>query len=66
MIIDSIVRIVTGFFILISLALGVPASPVFISAKFLWCMAFAGAALLQSGFTGFCILEIMLKKMLGK
>ncbi|KTD04784.1 DUF2892 domain-containing protein [Fluoribacter gormanii] len=60
--IERIIRIVAGFFILISLSLGVPASPVFISSKFLWFTAFVGANLLQSGFTQFCPLEMILKK----
>ncbi|PWY55431.1 DUF2892 domain-containing protein [Legionella qingyii] len=60
--IERIIRIVAGFFILISLSLGVPASPVYISSKFLWFTAFVGANLLQSGFTQFCPLEMILKK----
>ncbi|WP_131795469.1 YgaP family membrane protein [Fluoribacter gormanii] len=62
--IERIIRIVAGFFILISLSLGVPASPVFISSKFLWFTAFVGANLLQSGFTQFCPLEMILKKLI--
>ena len=57
-----IVRIVAGFFILISLALGVEASPLFHNPNCLWFTAFVGAHLFQSGFTQFCPLEILLKK----
>ncbi len=59
---ERIVRIVAGTFILVSLALGVEASPLFHSAYWLWFTAFVGANLLQSGFTRFCPLEIFLKK----
>ena len=49
-------------FVLVSLALGVQASPLFHSANWLWFTAFVGANLFQSGFTGFCPLEIVLRK----
>ncbi len=58
-----IVRIVAGFFVLLSLALGVPASPLFVNANWLWFTAFVGANLFQSGFTQFCPLEVFLKKL---
>jgi len=65
MTIERIIRIVAGAFVLISLALGVSTSPVFISINFLWFTVFVGANLFQSGFTGFCPLEMMLKKFIG-
>lgn len=58
-----IVRIVAGFFILLSLSLGVEASPLFHNINWLWFTAFVGANLFQSGFTQFCPLEMMLKKL---
>ena len=59
---DRAIRVMAGAFILISLALGVEASPLFVSNYFLWFTAFVGANLLQSGFTRFCPAEkIMLK-----
>ena len=62
MTIERAVRIMAGSFILISLALGVEASPLFVSKYFLWVTAFVGANLFQSGFTRFCPAEkIMLK-----
>lgn len=64
MTIERIVRIVAGSFILISLALGVPASPIYVNINFLWFTVFVGANLFQSGFTGFCPLELILKKFL--
>jgi len=62
MTVESIVRIVAGFFILLSLSLGVVASPIFHHVYWLWFTAFVGLNLLQSGFTGLCPLEMMLKK----
>jgi Protein of unknown function (DUF2892) len=59
---ERLVRIVAGFFVLVSLALGVEASPVFVSQNFLWFTAFVGANLLQSGFTRLCPLETILRK----
>lgn len=60
---ERVVRIVAGFFVLLSLGLGVPASPIFHSTYWLWFTAFVGLNLFQSGFTRFCPLEIMLKKL---
>ena len=59
---DRMVRMFAGIFVLVSLALGVPESPLFVSKYFLWFTVFVGANLLQSSFTRFCPLEIMLKK----
>ncbi len=59
---ESAVRIFAGMFVLISLALGAQASPVFHSANWLWFTAFVGLNLFQSGFTGFCPLEKILQK----
>jgi hypothetical protein len=58
-----IIRIVAGFFVLLSLGLGAPASPIFHSAYWLWFTAFVGFNLFQSGFTEFCPMEMMLKKL---
>ncbi len=60
--VNQFVRIFAGAFVLISLALGVEASPLFVSKNFLWFTAFVGANLFQSGFTRFCPLETMLRK----
>lgn len=59
----QIVRIVAGSIILISLALGVPGSPIFHSANWLWFTAFVGVNLLQSGFTRWCLMEQILRKL---
>lgn len=60
---ERIVRIVAGTFVLLSLGLGVPGSPLFVNQNFLWFTAFVGANLLQSGFSCFCPLERVLKKL---
>lgn len=62
MTVERVVRIVAGSFILLSLGLGLEASPFFHNANWLWFTAFVGFNLLQSGFTRFCPLEIVLVK----
>ncbi|MDD4929486.1 MAG: DUF2892 domain-containing protein [Gallionella sp.] len=59
---ERIVRIVAGFFVMLSLALGAQASPVFVSSNFLWFTGFVGLNLFQSGFTSFCPLNNILAK----
>jgi hypothetical protein len=59
---ERIVRIVAGFFIMLSLSLGVAGSPLFISSNFLFFTAFVGFNLFQSGFTKFCPLNNILAK----
>lgn len=59
---ERIVRIVAGFFILLSLSLGVQSSPLFVSQNFLWFTAFVGLNLFQSGFTQICPLTGILAK----
>ena len=63
MTVNRIVRIVAGLFVLVSLALGIPASPFYVSNYWLWFTAFVGATLFQSGFTKFCPMDIFLTKM---
>jgi hypothetical protein len=63
MTIDRLIRIFAGSFILISLALGVQASPLFVSSWFLAFTAFVGTNLLQFGFTNVCPLGWVLGKM---
>jgi hypothetical protein len=58
---ERFVRILGGGSVLISLGLGLPASPAFVSQRFLWIAAFVGFSLFQSGFTGFCPTEIVLR-----
>ncbi|WP_456387254.1 YgaP family membrane protein [Desulfolithobacter sp.] len=63
MVVNDWVHVFAGFFILLSLALGVEASPLFMSKYWLWFTAFVGANLFQFGFTKFCPLAIILKKL---
>ncbi|MCW5636292.1 MAG: DUF2892 domain-containing protein [Rubrivivax sp.] len=58
-----IVRIVAGAFILLSLALGIPGSPIFVSQWWLAFTAFVGINLLQSGVTKWCLMEQILRKL---
>ena len=60
---ERIIRIMAGSFILLSLLLGAPASPLYHSSYWLWFTAFVGLNLFQSGFTGFCPPERMLWKL---
>lgn len=59
----QIVRLVAGTFILLSLALGVPGSPVFMSPWWLAFTAFVGANLLQSALTRWCLMESVLRRL---
>ena len=63
MTVNDLIHVLAGTFILLSLALGVPASPVFHSSYWLWFTAFVGANLFQFGFTKACPLGWMLKKL---
>ena len=58
----QIVRIVAGSFVLLSLALGIPGSPVFVSQWWLVFTAFVGVNLLQSGLTRWCLMEFIMRK----
>lgn len=59
----QIVRMAAGTFILVSLLLGIPGSPLFLSTWWLALTAFVGANLLQSSMTRWCPLEIILRKL---
>jgi hypothetical protein len=59
----QLVRIVAGAFILLSLALGIPGSPIFHSPWWLAFTAFVGVNLLQSGFTQWCLMENIMRKL---
>ena len=52
--IDRIVFAVAGFFVMLSVALGMNASPIFHHEYWLFFTAFVGLNLFQSAFTGFC------------
>ncbi len=57
MTIDRAVLAFAGTVILLSLGLGL-----YVSNNWFWLTAFVGANLLQSSFTGFCPLALILKK----
>ena len=59
----QIVRIFAGLLVLLSLALGMPQSPFFMHANWLWLTAFVGANLFQSGLTRWCLMEVILRKL---
>ncbi|MCE2971159.1 MAG: DUF2892 domain-containing protein [Burkholderiales bacterium] len=63
MTIDRVIHIFAGGFILISLALGLEASPLFVSPWFLAFTAFVGANLFQYGITNFCPMGWILKEL---
>jgi hypothetical protein len=63
MTVDRLIRIFAGSFVLLSLALGVPGSPLYLSSWWLAFTAFVGANLLQYGFTNVCPLGWMLRKL---
>lgn len=54
---EKIVRAVAGIFILVSILLAV-----FVNIKWMWFTGFVGLNLLQSSFTGFCPLEMILDR----
>ena len=59
----QLVRLVAGSLILLSLALGIPGSPIFVSPWFLAFTAFVGANLLQSALTKWCLMETIMRKL---
>jgi hypothetical protein len=64
MTVNRIVRIVAGFFIMLSLGLAHFTGQADLSKlSWLWFTLFVGANLFQSGFTSFCPLDTILKKL---
>ncbi len=63
MTVERTIRILAGLFILVSLALGVEGSPLFVSRWWLAFTAFVGANLFQFGFSNVCPLAFILKKL---
>ena len=66
MTVERYIRIIAGLFILVSLALGIEESPVFVGRWALAFTAFVGANLFQFGFTNFCPMGIILRKLGAK
>jgi hypothetical protein len=63
MTVDRWIRVIAGTFILISLLLGAPASPLFLSQWWLAFTAFVGANLFQYGLSNACPLGWVLRKL---
>ncbi|MFM9999066.1 MAG: DUF2892 domain-containing protein [Betaproteobacteria bacterium] len=63
MTVQRYILVFAGLFVMASLALGVEESPLFLSKWALAFTAFVGANLFQSGFTRFCPMGIILKKL---
>ena len=59
----QLVRLVAGSLILLSLALGVPGSPIFASPWWLAFTAFIGVNLLQSALTHWCLMQTIMRKL---
>ena len=66
MTVERYIRVIAGLFIMVSLALGIEASPVFVSELALAFTAFVGLNLFQFGFTNFCPMAIILRKLGAK
>lgn len=63
MTVSRIRNIIAGFFVMLSLALGVEASPLFHNVNWLWFTVFVGANLFQSGITNWCLMDQILAKL---
>ena len=61
--VERIIHIIAGLMIVVSLLLGVEASPVFVSTWFLALTAFVGLNLFQYGITMFCPMGTILRKL---
>lgn len=64
MTINRVVRIIAGFFILLSLALAhFNGQADLLHLSWLWFTAFVGLNLFQSGFTNFCLMDKILQRL---
>jgi hypothetical protein len=64
MTVNRIVRIIAGFFIMLSLGLAhINGQANLAQMSWLWFTLFVGANLFQSGFTTFCPMDTILKKL---
>lgn len=63
MTVERYIRTMAGFFVLLSLALGVEASPIYLSQWWLALTAFVGLNLFQSGLTNFCPPSFLLRRL---
>lgn len=58
MTVEAMLRLIAGAFVLASVLLGM-----FVDTRFLWFTLFVGANLFQSGFTGWCPMMTILRKL---
>jgi hypothetical protein len=63
MTVERYIRVIAGLFIVVSLLLGAPASPLFVNQWFLAFTAFVGLNLFQFGFSNVCPMGWFLKKL---
>jgi hypothetical protein len=63
MTVERYIRVIAGLFILVSLALGIEQSPIFVSPWFLAFTAFVGLNLFQFGFSNMCPMGYFLRKL---
>ncbi len=63
MTVERYIRIFAGLFIMVSLALGIEQSPVFVSPWALAFTAFVGVNLFPVGFSHFCPMGVILRKL---
>lgn len=63
MTVDRLIHVIAGAFVMLSLALGIEASPLFVSPWWLAFTAFVGANLFQSGLTNWCLMGTILRKL---
>ena len=56
-------NIIAGFFIMLSLGLGVSAGPFFHHVYWLWFTLFVGVNLFQSGLSNWCLMEKILARL---
>ena len=61
MIIADWIHVIAGFFILLTLSLGIESSPLFLSKYWLLFTGFVGLNLFQFGFSKFCPMGLILK-----
>lgn len=54
---EAMLRLIGGFFVMLSVLLGM-----YVDARFFWFTLFVGANLFQSAFTGWCPMVAILKK----
>ncbi len=66
MTVERYIRVIAGLFIMVSLALGIEASPVFVSESALSFTAFVGLNSFQFALTNFCLMAIILRKLSAK